>query len=117
MIDDRSVPFVVLIVAVIVAILGRPAVRSSKIRRRRRLPPGPAAIERLAETLGIGIIVQSIDEGPPATIEASLLLDALVHHATATGQTEDAAWEDLARQATDWGNNDPRKVRTYLGGF
>lgn len=117
MIDDRTVPFVVLIVVVIVAILGRPAVRSAKIRRRRRLPPGPEAIERLAETLGIGIIVQSIDEGPPATIEASLLLDSRVHHATATGPTEEAAWEDLARQATEWGNNDPRQARTYLGGF
>jgi hypothetical protein len=117
MIDDRSVPFVVLIVVVIVAILGRPAVRSTKVMRRRALPPGPAAIERLAETLGIGIIVQSIDEGPPATIEASLLLDARVHHATARGPTEEEAWEDLARQATEWGNDDPRKVRTYLGGL
>jgi len=116
-IDDRTVPFVVLIVVVIVAILGRPVVRSSQVRRRRRLPPGPEAIAELASALGIGIIVQSIDEGPPARIEASLLLDALVHHATATGQTADAAWEDLARQATEWGNNDPRKVRTYLGGF
>ena len=115
MIDDRTVPFVVLALVIIIAILGRPVARRRSRLKPQNLPPGPEAIERLAEALGVGIIVQSIDEGPPATIEASLLLDARVHHATAKGPTEEEAWEDLARQATEWGNDDPRKVRTYLG--
>jgi hypothetical protein len=115
-IDDRTVPFVVLALIVIIAILGRPISRTSKAVRRRP-QPGPEAIERLAESLGIGIIVQSVEEGPPAMIEASLLLDTSVHHVTATGASEVEAWEDLARQATDWKNNDPRNVRTYLGGI
>ena len=116
MIDDRTVPFVVLALIVIIAILGRPvATRARPVRRRPR--PGAETIEQLAESLGIGIIVQSVDEGPPATIEATLMLDTAVHHVTASGASEVEAWEDLARQATDWKNNDPRNVRTYLGGF
>jgi len=116
-IDDRTVPFVVLALVIVIGILGRPVARRRSHVKPQTLPPGPEAIERLAEALGVGIIVQSIDEGPPATIQASLLLDALVHRATATGSTEEEAWEDLARQATEWGNDDPRKVRTYLGGL
>jgi hypothetical protein len=114
-IDDRTVPFVVLALVVIIAILGRPVGRSSKaVRRRPR--PGPETIERLAEALGMGIIVQSVDEGPPALITASFLLDTQMHHVTANGATEEAAWEDLARQAAAWKNHDPRTIRTILGG-
>ena len=40
--------------------------------------PAPDGIERLAESLGIGIMVQSIEAGPPAVITATFLLDARV---------------------------------------
>jgi hypothetical protein len=115
-IDDRSVPYIVLIVAVLIVTLGRPVVRRSRTGRRRPRP-GAETIERLAETLGIGIIVQSIEVGPPAAIAASLLLDTRIHRVLATGPSEDAAWDDLARQALKWKNDDPRNARTYFGGF
>ena len=78
--------------------------------------PGPDGIERLAEALGIGIMVQSIEAGPPAVITATFLLDTRIFGVSATGSTEDDAWEDLARKAIEWKNDDERNVRTYLGG-
>ena len=72
-------------------------------------------IERLAEALGIGIMVQSIEAGPPAVITATFLLDTRVFRVAATGESEDDAWEDLARKATAWKNDDERNVRTYFG--
>jgi hypothetical protein len=114
-IDDRAVPFVVLALVLIVGFLARPIARSSK-GIRRGPTPGPEAIERLAEALGIGILVQEVDGGPPASISASLLLDTAVARVVATGASEEEAWEDLARQAVAWKNDDPRNIRTYLGG-
>jgi hypothetical protein len=114
-IDDRTVPFVILALVVIIGFLARPIGRSTpSIRRRPK--PGPEAIERLAEALGIGIIVQEVDSGPPASISASLLLDTAVARVVATGASEEAAWEDLARKSVAWKNDDPRNIRTYLGG-
>jgi hypothetical protein len=115
-IDDRTVPFVVLIVVVIVAMLGRPAVRSSKVRRRRRLPPGPEAIEQLAESLGIGIIVQSVDEGPPVRIAATGILDGGTTGLAGVGASEEEAWNDLARSAIAWKRDDNRIIRWMIGG-
>ena len=115
MIDDRSVPVVIFLLIVIIAILGRPAAKRSRTALRRPRT-GPEAISRLGEQLGVGIIVQSIDEGPPVTIEASMLLDTLVHHIVASGPTEEDAWDDLARKVTAWKNRDPRTVRNVLGG-
>jgi len=116
MIDDRTVPFVVLVIVLIVAFFARPRARlSSSVRRRPK--PGAEAVARLAEALGIGIIVHEVEDGPPAWISASLLLDTTLSRVVATGATENEAWEDLARKATAWKNDDPRNVRTYLGGL
>jgi hypothetical protein len=78
--------------------------------------PGPDGIERLADALGIGIMVQSIEEGPPAVITATFLLDTRVFDVSVTGPTEGDAWEELARKAIEWKNDDERNVRTYFGG-
>lgn len=78
--------------------------------------PGPDSIGRLADALGIGIMVQLVDAGPPAVITATFLLDTRVFDVSATGPTDDDAWEDLARKAIEWKNDDERNVRTYLGG-
>jgi hypothetical protein len=77
---------------------------------------GPENIARLAEALGMGIMVQSVEAGPPAVITATFLLDARMLEASATGASEEDAWEDLARKATAWKNDDERNVRTYFGG-
>ena len=115
MIDDQSVPFLVLALVVLIGFLARPRARSSSSGRRRPTR-GAEAVARLAEALGIGIIVHEVDGGPPAWISASLLLDTTVSRVIASGATENEAWEDLARKATAWKNDDPRNVRTYLGG-
>ena len=115
MIDDRTVPFVVLAVIVIIAILGRPIARTSKAVRRRP-PPGPEAIEQLAESLGIGIIVQSVDEGPPVRITATGILDGGTTGLAGQGATEEEAWKDLARSAIAWKRDDNRIIRWMIGG-
>lgn len=78
--------------------------------------PLPEGIERLATALGIGIMVQSLEAGPPAVITATFLLDTRVFDVSATGPTEDEAWEDLARKAMQWKNDDERNVRNWFGG-
>jgi hypothetical protein len=78
--------------------------------------PGPDGIERLAEALGIGIMVQSIEAGPPAVITATFLLDTRVFDVSAIGPTEGDAWGELARKAIGWKNDDERNARTYFGG-
>jgi hypothetical protein len=117
-IDDRSVPLVVLIVAVVVLLAVRPIAVTTRARRARptgELPPGPEAIERLAEQLGIGIMVESVDPGPPASIVATGLLDGGRTRLVGTGMTEDDAWRDLARAAIAWKREDGRNVRFWWG--
>ncbi len=116
MIDDRSVPLVILIVAVVVLLAVRPiAISARSSRAQQRPPPGPDAIARLAEQLGIGILVESVDEGPPARIVATGLLDGGRTRLVGTGPTEDDAWRDLARAAIAWKREDGRNVRFWWG--
>jgi hypothetical protein len=117
MIDDRSVPIVVLIVAVVVLLAVRPIAISSRSRRARRPPPpGPDAIARLAEHLGVGILVESVDAGPPARIVATGLLDGGRTRLEGRGPTEEEAWSDLARAAIAWKREDGRHMRFLIGG-
>lgn len=118
MIDDRSVGYVVFVLIVVIAVLAWPVARRSRPRRavRRSRAAGRPTIDALAEALGIGIIVESVEAGPPAAIHASLLLDTRVFGIVATGATETDAYDDLARKAVAWKNEDERNVRTYFGG-
>lgn len=117
MIDDRSVPIVIAIVAVVVLLAVRPIGRSVRRERPRPVPPpGPDAIERLAEHLGVGILIESIDNGPPARIVATGLLDNSRTRLEGSGPTEDDAWRDLARATIAWKREDGRNVRFYVGG-
>jgi hypothetical protein len=116
-IDDRSVPLVVLIVAVVVLLAVRPVAMTTRAKRTRAsLPlPGPEAIERLAEQLGVGILVESVDDGPPVRIVATGLLDGGRTRLVGIGPTEDDAWRDLARAAIAWKREDGRNVRFWWG--
>ena len=115
MIDDRTVPFVVIGLVIVIAILGRPVTRRS--RAKPPIPrPGPEAIEQLAEALGVGIIVDAVDPGPPVRIVATGLLDGGTTRLTGVGATEDEAWSDLARAAIAWKRDDGRMVRWLIGG-
>ena len=118
MIDDRSVPLVVLIVGIVVLLAARPIVSSSGTRpgkARRPPPPGPDAIAQLAEQLGIGILVESVEAGPPARILATGLLDGGRTRFEGHGSTEEDAWRDLARAAIAWKREDGRNVRFWWG--
>ena len=84
-------------------------------KRRRTPPPGPEAIARLAEHLGVGILIESVEAGPPVRILAAGLLDGRRTRLEGAGPTEDEAWEDLARTVIAWSRDDPRNFPTYLG--
>ncbi len=71
----------------------------------------------LARTLGIGLMVNDIEPGPPARIVATAILDGDSTELVGTGSTEDEAWADLARAAITWKGKDPRNIRTYWGGI
>ena len=79
-------------------------------------PPGPEAIERLAEHLGVGILIESVEPGPPARIVAMGLLDGGRTRLEGSGPTEEDAWRDLARAAIVWKREDGRNIRFLLGG-
>ena len=116
-INDASVPIVVFIVGVVVLLAVRPiSLRSRRDRPERTPPPGPEAIARLAEHLGVGILVESVDVGPPARIVATGLLDGGRSRLEGSGPTEEDAWRDLARAAIVWKREDGRNVRFYVGG-
>jgi hypothetical protein len=113
---DESVPLVVLIVGVVVLLAIRPIAASRSRRADRGLPPGPEAIERLAEHLGVGILVESVEPGPPVRILATGLLDGGRTELEGSGATEEDAWRDLARAAIAWKREDGRNIRFLLGG-
>jgi hypothetical protein len=78
-------------------------------------PTGPEAIERLAEQLGVGILVESVEPGPPARIIATGLVDGGSTRLEGSGLTEVDAWRDLARAAIAWKREDSRNIRLWWG--
>ncbi len=74
-------------------------------------------VGRLAKALGIGLIVQDVETGPPIRIVATAMLDGDSTELVGTGPTEDDAWNDLARAVIAWKNEDGRNIRTFVGGF
>ena len=78
-------------------------------------PPGPDAIARLAELLGVGILVESVEPGPPVRIVATGLLDGERTRLEGSGPTEEDAWRDLARAAIAWKGQDGRNARFWWG--
>ncbi len=113
---DQSVPLVAFIVGVVILLAIRPIAIPSRTRRSRSTPrPGPEAIEQLAEHLGVGILVESVEPGPPARIVATGLLDGGRTRLEGSGPTEDDAWRDLARAAIAWKREDDRNIRLWWG--
>ena len=79
--------------------------------------PIPAAIHDLERALGVALIVQDIDPGPPASIVAVGMLDNQSARLVGQGATEADAWRDLAMALAAWRNVDPRQIRLFLGGI
>lgn len=76
----------------------------------------PRAIHDLERALGVALIVQDIDPGPPATIVAIGMLDDQSSELVGHGPTEAEAWRDLAMNLAAWRNVDPRQVRMMFFG-
>ena len=131
---DWLVPLaVVVIVLVLVYAKGRPARerpgaafhksgRSDAVRPDAAMDDAsvdgtsPDMAARLEQALGVGLLIQSIDVGPPTTIEATILLDGRTADVRGFGASEADAWRDLARAAMAWKNEDQRNLRIFGGG-
>lgn len=86
---------------------------------------GAELIDRLQRTLGIAILVQSVepaDTGPvdqpgtPVTIWATFLSGSHSTDVSVTGDSEANAWEELARTAIAWRNSDFQNIQMWPGG-
>jgi hypothetical protein len=88
-------------------------------------PSGAELIEHLQRTLGIAIVIESVDpvesvdpgSAPdPVTIQATLLSGAHSTTVTVEGPTESDAWAALARAAIAWRNSDFQHIGMWPGG-
>jgi hypothetical protein len=95
---------------------------------------GAELIERLQRTLGIAILVQSVEPAEPeergasvepntlhqsgdtVTIRATFLFASNTTDVAVTGDTETEAWDALARAAIVWRNSDFQHVPWWGGG-
>jgi hypothetical protein len=93
--------------------------------------PGAELIEHLQRTLGIAILVESVEaagqtasiepnalreRGDPVTIRASFMFGSNATDIAVTGQSEAEAWNELARAAIAWRNSDFQHIPIWGGG-
>jgi hypothetical protein len=92
---------------------------------------GAELIEHLQRTLGIAILVESVEtakpassvepnalreRGDPITIRATFLFGSNSTDIAVTGQSEADAWNELARAAIAWRNSDFQHIPIWGGG-
>ena len=116
---DPYVPLIVIgIIVLIIFLGGRP-------RRELELdepPSGAELIDRLQHTLGIAILVESMEStdpngsASPVKIRASFMSGRHTTSVGVTGPTESDAWAALARAAIEWRNSDFQHVPIWPGG-
>ena len=100
------------------------------------MPTGQDLIDRLQRTLGIAIVVESVESaadaaaspadsvqpdglpgsGEPFTIRASFMFGSNSTQVVVGGPTESDAWAALAREAIAWRNSDFQHVQMWPGG-
>jgi hypothetical protein len=92
--------------------------RGSQHQRRIDEPAAQQALlHRIADELGVGVLVSVIDEGPPVRITATLVFGILRSDVTVEGSDEATAWRELARAAAAWRqSNEVSFTRTFWGG-
>ena len=74
-------------------------------------------LDRIADDLGIGVLVSAIDDGPPVRITAALVFGILQTEVAVEGSDEAEAWRELARAAASWRqSNEVSFSRNYWGG-
>jgi hypothetical protein len=89
---------------------------------------GAELIEQLQRTLGIAVIVESVesagaaesDDGDPAaagavTIHATFMFGSNTTTVTVTDDSESQAWNALARAAIAWRNSDYQHIQMWPG--
>ncbi len=73
-------------------------------------------IGAMERALGIGVLVHSVEPGPPVRITASLMLDSRTGEVTGVGESEAEAWQDLGRAALAWRSGNQENFRIFGGG-
>jgi hypothetical protein len=76
----------------------------------------PDFLRDLERALGIGILVQEIDEGATVTIRALVLLAQHSEEILGQGTSEAEAWRDLGRSAIAWRTTNDKHVPWWGGG-
>lgn len=124
---EWGVPLLVAVIVIAILYLTGPATR-----RATRGPGGPTSgaelIDRLQKTLGMAIVVDSIEpaepldsgvtvrSAEPTTIRATLMFGRYTTQVVAAGPTESDAWSELARMAIAWRNSDYQHIQMWPGG-
>ena len=117
--SDWYVPIIVLgIIVLILAFSGRPKT-DTDIDETEEPLSGTDLIDRLQRTLRIGIVIESVEpalSGDSVTVRAALMYGSRATEVVATGESEAAAWKDLARAAIAWRNADYQHIPMWPGG-
>ena len=121
---EWQVPLIVIVIIVALLYLTGRTKREVDIRPAEPTS-GPELIERLQQTLGIAIVVESIESASPyapveqgdaVTIRASFIFGSHAREVTVTGGSEAKAWEALANAAIAWRNSDYQHIRIWGSG-
>jgi hypothetical protein len=76
----------------------------------------PGLVHDLERTLGLGVIVLSIEDAPEFRIRALLMLGQHSQEVSGVGATEAEAWQDLAKAAVAWRTSDDKHIPMWWGG-
>ena len=129
---EWEAPFpVIVVVATIVYLSGRRSREGGSPPAAWAPTNGADLIQRVQQTLGMAIVVESIESPPsddmvgsevagpqvlPYTIRATLMDGRHTARVMATGLTKSDAWADLARIAIAWRNSDYKHIPMWWGG-
>jgi len=120
---EWQVPLIVIVIIVALLYLTGRTKRETQIRPAEPTS-GPELIERLQRTLGIAIVIESIEgspgepvqQGDTVTIRATFIFGSHTRDVVVTGESESKAWEALANAAIAWRNSDYQHIRIWGSG-
>ena len=92
--------------------------RGTTAHRRADTPAGAwELVQKLADDLGIGVVVGDVEVGPRCRISACLNFGIQQTEVTVEGSDEASAWRELARAAAAWRqSNEVSFSRNFWGG-